>query len=196
MDLITHLRIFHGFVTIFVIVDRLSKYTYFISLPPTFKAAKVAISLLKTIADSTIFPALSFRTVTLFLWGNFGENRSNSVAPPSNSWPLTTHKLMARQELLTASWNNTFASFVSTILVAGHRSFNEPNLCLSLPTNHLRVCVVYGRDHPLFIEYLRPTAIIKAVHWWTFGLPRYHYLSLWQPPNLATKNEEIHQSTP
>ena len=47
MDFITHLPLSHGFVTIFVFVDRLSKYSYFIALPPNFTASKVVASFTK-----------------------------------------------------------------------------------------------------------------------------------------------------
>ncbi|XP_022869439.1 uncharacterized protein LOC111388860 [Olea europaea var. sylvestris] len=74
MDFIVGLPLSHGFTSIMVVVDRLSKYAHFASLPTGFNATVVANTFIQNICKLYVFHLPLSVIEILFFSANFGKN--------------------------------------------------------------------------------------------------------------------------
>jgi len=93
MNFITGLPLSHGYFVILVVVDRLSKFAYFIPLPTDFSAPKVADSFIHTVVSVHGLPhsILSYRdkVFTSKFWEQICKRQGITVARSSAYHPQT-----------------------------------------------------------------------------------------------------------
>ena len=84
MDFITNLPLSHGYSTIMVVIDRLSKFEHFIPLKPGFTNKSVANAFIQDIVKLYGFPKSIVLDRDRVFINSFWTHYSNHKAP---NWP-------------------------------------------------------------------------------------------------------------
>ena len=132
MDFIMALLPSNGKTTIWVIVDRFSKFSHFIALPTHFTAASLAIIFLYEICRLHGVPKTIVSDCDSVLWANFGTSYLINWEPSSSIQVPITPKQTDKSRWLTVAYYHIYDALQGRNHIVGWSTYILPSFGITL----------------------------------------------------------------